>query len=130
MVYYIVSTPQYVCVVHHYCSGFRDRVRVRVRLLGLGFCVRVRVIVSITGSVSYLNENFVVFSRCGAISQVPVYYIRGLQIIYIISTGSTNSGEYLLYATPGYEKLAKMYMSFHEEITARCNIHARLTSLC
>jgi len=28
--------------------------------LGLGFCVRVRVIVSVTGSVSYLNENFIV----------------------------------------------------------------------
>jgi len=31
----------------------------RIRVLGLGFCVR--VIVSITGSVSYMNENFVVF---------------------------------------------------------------------
>jgi len=31
------------------------RVRGRVRVLGLGFCVRVKV--SITGSVSYLNEN-------------------------------------------------------------------------
>jgi len=36
-------------------------VRVRVTILGLGFCVGVRVIVSVTGSVSYLNENFVVF---------------------------------------------------------------------
>jgi len=31
------------------------RVRGRIRVLGLGFCVRVRV--SVTGSVSYLNEN-------------------------------------------------------------------------
>ena len=29
----------------------------RVRVLGLGFCVRV----SVTGSGSYLNENFVIF---------------------------------------------------------------------
>ena len=33
----------------------------RVRVLGLEFCVRVRVIVSDTGSGSYLNENFVIF---------------------------------------------------------------------
>ena len=32
-----------------------------VTVLGLGFCVRVRVIISIMGSVSYLNENFVIF---------------------------------------------------------------------
>jgi len=37
------------------------RVRGRVRVLGSGFCVRVRVRVSVTGSVSYLNENFVVY---------------------------------------------------------------------
>jgi len=41
--------------VRHLCLGFR------VKVLGLGFCVRIRVIVSITGSVGYLNENFVVF---------------------------------------------------------------------
>jgi len=29
--------------------------------LGLRFFVRVRVIVSVTGSINYLNENFVVF---------------------------------------------------------------------
>jgi len=33
----------------------------RVRVLGLGFCVRVRV--SVTGSGSYLNENFVILQR-------------------------------------------------------------------
>ena len=43
--------------MRHYCLGFR----VRVRVLGLAFCVRVRVIVSVTGSVSYFNKNFVVF---------------------------------------------------------------------
>ena len=32
-------------------------------VLGLGFCVRVRVIVSITGSGCYLNENFVLFKH-------------------------------------------------------------------
>ena len=37
------------------------RVRGRVRVLGSGFCVRVRVSVSITGTVSYLNKNFVVY---------------------------------------------------------------------
>jgi len=31
----------------------------KVRVLGLGFCVRVRVKVSVTGSVSYLNENII-----------------------------------------------------------------------
>jgi len=30
-------------------------------VLGLGFCIRVRVLVSVTGSVSYLNYNFVLF---------------------------------------------------------------------
>ena len=40
------------CVISVYGLGFR------VKVLGLGFCVRLRVIVSITGSVSYLNENF------------------------------------------------------------------------
>jgi len=30
-------------------------------VLGLGLCVRIRVLVSITGSVSYLNEKFVPF---------------------------------------------------------------------
>ena len=39
----------------------------RVRVLGLGFCVRVTVIVSVMGSVSHLNEIFVLFSICGAI---------------------------------------------------------------
>jgi len=33
----------------------------RVRVLGLGLCVRVRVLVSVMGSVSYLNEKFVLF---------------------------------------------------------------------
>jgi len=33
------------------------RIRGRVKVLGLGFCVRVRVKVSVTGSVSYLNDN-------------------------------------------------------------------------
>ena len=46
----------------HSVSGVIDfRVRGRVKVLGLGFCVRVRVMGSIMGSVSYLNENFVVF---------------------------------------------------------------------
>ena len=36
------------------------RVRGMVRVLGLGFCVRVRV--SVTGSISYLNEKFVVYT--------------------------------------------------------------------
>jgi len=35
------------------------------------FVLRVRVIVSVTGSVSYLNENFVVFSLCSAVCRVP-----------------------------------------------------------
>jgi len=30
-------------------------------VLGLGLCVRVRVLVSVTGSVSYLTEKFVLF---------------------------------------------------------------------
>ena len=42
-----------MCVFRVYTLQFR------VRVLGLGFCVRVRV--SITGSGSYLNENFVIF---------------------------------------------------------------------
>ena len=40
-------------------QGLGFMVMVRIRVLGLGFCVRVRV--SITGSDSYLNENFVIF---------------------------------------------------------------------
>jgi len=32
-----------------------------VRVSWLGFCVKVRVSVSVTGSGSYLNENFVIF---------------------------------------------------------------------
>ena len=32
---------------------------VQIRVLGLAFCVRVSV--SVTGSGSYLNENFVIF---------------------------------------------------------------------
>jgi len=35
------------------------------------FILRIRFIVSVTGSVSYLNENFVVFSLCGAVCGVP-----------------------------------------------------------
>ena len=35
------------------------------------FVLRVRFIVSVTGSVSYLNENFVVFSLCGTVCRVP-----------------------------------------------------------
>jgi len=42
------------CVISVYSLGL-------VRVLWLGFWDRVRVIVSITGSVSYLNEKFVVF---------------------------------------------------------------------
>jgi len=41
------------------CASLVFRVRGRVRVLRLGFCVRVRV--SVMGSVSYLNENFVVY---------------------------------------------------------------------
>jgi len=35
--------------------------------IGLGFCVRDRVLVSDTGSVSYLNYKFVLFSLCGSL---------------------------------------------------------------
>ena len=34
---------------------------------------RVRVLVSVTGSVSYLNEKFVLFSLCGALCQMPIF---------------------------------------------------------
>ena len=47
----------FVPTQHPIFSGFS----VRVRVLGLGFCVRVRVLVSVTGSVSYLNYKFVLF---------------------------------------------------------------------
>jgi len=47
MVFHPVS-----CIISVYSLGFS----VRVRVLGLGFCGRVTVIVSITGSVSCLNE--------------------------------------------------------------------------
>ena len=39
------------------CASLVFRFRGRVGVLGLGFCVRVRLRVSVTGSVSYLNEN-------------------------------------------------------------------------
>jgi len=60
---YLLRLTQLTVSVYHASLGFR----VRVRILGLGFYVRVRVIVSITGSGSYSNENFVLFTVCGAV---------------------------------------------------------------
>ena len=54
----------------HFVNGISSCVMCHYSL-GLGFCVRVRFIVSVMGSVSYLNENFVVFSICGIVYWVP-----------------------------------------------------------
>ena len=52
------------------------RVRGRVRILGLGFCVRV----SVTGSVSYLNVNFVVYK---VLLSAPTIHRQSSLVIFI-----------------------------------------------
>ena len=43
-------------------------------MLGLRSCVRVRVLVSVTGSVSYLNEKFLLFLAFVALSVECQYF--------------------------------------------------------
>ena len=55
-----------------WACAFSVRVKVRLHLLGLVFCVSVSVLVSVTGSGSYLNENFVIiYCLCCHLVSVP-----------------------------------------------------------
>jgi len=52
---------------------FSVKVKVRRSLLGLVFCVSVSVLVSVTGSISYLNSKFVLFSCCGSLCRMRIF---------------------------------------------------------
>ena len=116
---YQSPTPQQTpCVIQNIYSGWLSwrclsvchaSLVFRVRVLGLGFSVKVRIIVSVTGSGSYLNENFVLFSVCGAIWWVwlkNLWTENSLIVAKFPSVGTENSAHNSLFSVHCGRKIA------------------------